>query len=124
MIGIPPIIDDLFDVIDELGGQVVYNEMPRQFAMVGYKEGLVEQYRQFTYPYDIFYRLECMNKDITERKLDGIIHYVQSFCPRQIDEISLRKNIPVPILTIESDRSGPIDERNRTRLEAFFERWQ
>lgn len=124
VVGIPPIISDLFDSIEQLGGAVVFNEMPRQFAMTHYTEDIVEQYRHFTYPYNVRYRIEDIKKEIAQREIDGIIHYIQSFCPKQVDDIAFRQELKIPYLTIESDRPGKLDERNVTRLEAFFERLQ
>ncbi len=122
VIGIPPIINNLFTCIEEMQGIVVFNEMPRQFAMTNYDGDFVEQYRHFTYPYNISYRIADIKNEIKVRKLDGIIHYVQSFCPKQVDDMLFRKEINVPYLTIECDSPGTLDERNLTRLEAFFER--
>jgi benzoyl-CoA reductase/2-hydroxyglutaryl-CoA dehydratase subunit BcrC/BadD/HgdB len=124
IIGIPPIVNNLFAVIEELNGIVIFNEMPRQFSMPDYAEGLIEQYLRFTYPYDISLRLQDIKRNIISRKIDGIIHYCQSFCPRQLDEIVLKKHIDVPMLTLECDRPGPLDERNIIRIEAFLERWK
>lgn len=124
LIGIPPIVTDLFAVVEGLKGCVLYNEMPRQFSMPEFAAGFVEQYMRFTYPYDISLRLQDIKRNIRSRKLDGIIHYAQSFCPRQLDEIVLKKHIDVPLITIECDRPGPLDERNIIRIEAFLERWK
>jgi benzoyl-CoA reductase/2-hydroxyglutaryl-CoA dehydratase subunit BcrC/BadD/HgdB len=124
LIGIPPIVNNLFNVIESLNGVVIYNEIPRQFSMPSFDKGLVGQYTSFTYPYDIQLRLEDINENIVKRKLDGIIHYSQSFCPRQLDEITLKNELKIPFLTIECDRPGMLDERNIMRLEAFLERWK
>lgn len=121
VIGIPPIVNNLFQVIESCNGIVIFNEMPRQFAMTGFRKSLIKQYLEFTYPYSIEDRIKDIQTAITERKLEGIIHYVQSFCPRQIDDVLLRKNCEVPFLTIECDKPGYLDERNITRIEAFFE---
>ncbi len=121
-IGVPPIITDLYDFIESLGARVVFNEMQRQFAMLDSLDAdLLTQYLRYTYPYDIFARLRDINKNIRLRRLDGIIHYVQSFCFRQIQDLIIKKNVPVPVLTIEGDTPGPLDARTRLRIEAFIE---
>jgi len=125
IIGVPPIITDFHEVLTQLGAQVVYNEVQRQFAMVPYVDcDLLEQYLRYTYPYDVFGRLEDINAEIQRRRIDGIIHYVQTFCFRQIQDILIKRNVPVPVLTIEGDRPGPMDARNRLRVEAFMETLQ
>jgi benzoyl-CoA reductase/2-hydroxyglutaryl-CoA dehydratase subunit BcrC/BadD/HgdB len=82
---------------------------------------LLEQYRRYTYPYDVFGRLEDITRQVALRRVDGVIHYVQSFCFRQIQDTILREALDLPFLTLEGDMPGPLDGRNRLRLEAFLE---
>jgi benzoyl-CoA reductase/2-hydroxyglutaryl-CoA dehydratase subunit BcrC/BadD/HgdB len=119
--GIPPIFSDLWGYLEELGADVVFNEMPRQFSMPHDTPDLVEQYWRYTYPYDISGRLADLSQAAAVRKLDGIIHYTQSFCFRQMFDQTLRENLPVPLLTIEGDGPTPLDARTRLRLEAFVD---
>lgn len=119
--GIPPIFSDLFEVLEELGAGVVFNEIPRQFAMLEPSRDLVDQYLKYTYPYDVFGRIEDIGRAVRERRLDGLIHYTQSFCFRQIQDRLLRQRLELPILTIEGDRPGALDHRTRMRLEAFVD---
>lgn len=122
VVGVPPIITDFHAALEGLGVQVVFNEVPRQFAMLPQLDGdLLQQYRRYTYPYDIFGRLEDIRQEIARRRIDGIIHYVQSFCFRQIQDILLKRAVDVPVLTMEGDKPAPLDARSRLRLEAFVE---
>jgi benzoyl-CoA reductase/2-hydroxyglutaryl-CoA dehydratase subunit BcrC/BadD/HgdB len=121
MAGIPPIFSDLWGYLTELGADVVFNEMPRQFSMPYDTADLVEQYWRYTYPYDISGRLEDLAEAVRVRQLDGIIHYTQSFCFRQMFDQALREHLPVPILTIEGDSPTRLDARTRLRLEAFVD---
>jgi len=120
-IGIPPICTDIYASLNEFDAEVIFNEMQRQFAMPYHTETLVEQYCRYTYPYDIFYRLDDIEYECRRRNVDGVIHYVQSFCFRQIQDRIVRERLDLPILTLECDRPGPLEARNRTRLEAFLE---
>jgi benzoyl-CoA reductase/2-hydroxyglutaryl-CoA dehydratase subunit BcrC/BadD/HgdB len=122
-VGVPPIVDDLYDFIEAKGGIVVFNEVQRQFAMFDQGDDIVDQYLKYTYPYGIEARLGDIKAAIIERKIDGIIHYVQSFCSHSVDDIILRQQIEVPILTIECDLPGHLDGKNKTKIEAFLERW-
>ena len=88
--GVPPIIDDIYDVVGEYGGRVVFNEVQRQFSMPGMHHDLAEQYLAYTYPYSIFQRLEDISAEIAHRRIDGMIHYVQSFCHRHIEDLVVR----------------------------------
>ncbi len=119
--GIPPIFSDLWGFLEEVGADVVFNEMPRQFSMPYETADLVEQYWRYTYPYDINGRLADLAAAVQVRHLDGLIHYTQSFCFRQMFDQTLRENLPVPILTIEGDSPTPLDARTRLRLEAFVD---
>ena len=120
-IGVPPIISDLYTFIEDLEGRIVFNETQRQFSMPYPSSTLLEQYLKFTYPYDIFGRIDDIRKEITKRKLDGLIHYVQSFCFRQIEDTILKKSLAIPILTIEGDQPSPIDSRTKMKIEVFLE---
>lgn len=121
-LGVPTILSDLWEAVDGLGARILFHEIPRQFALPdGIDRDLVEAYRRYTYPYGIRGRIEDIRRQVEERHLAGLIHYVQSFCHRQMYDRLLRKHLSVPILTIEADRPGAVDERTRTRLEAFVE---
>ena len=120
-VGVPPIVDGLYEYIESNGGLVVYNETQRQFAMLSPAESLAEQYSRYTYPYGISVRLEDIRAECRRRALDGVIHYVQSFCFRRIEDRMLREGVGVPVLTVECDRPGPPSGQLKTRLEAFVQ---
>ncbi len=120
-LGVPPIVSGLYDFLEGLGARVVFNETQRQFSMPYRIDDLVEQYRAYTYPYDIFHRIEDISRELQARRVDGVIHYVQSFCFRQIEDLVLRKSIALPILTLEGDKPTEIDARTKIRLEGFLE---
>jgi len=120
-IGVPPIMTDLYDYLESKGARVVYNEIQRQFTMPFETKDLVEQYALYTYPYDIFWRLEDISREIKSRNIHGIIHYAQSFCYRQIQDLIIRRKLNIPILTIEGDRPLHLDARTKMRIDAFVE---
>lgn len=119
--GIPPIFTDLWDYLAELGAGVVFHEFPRQFSMPQAGSDLTAQYLHYTYPYDIFGRLADLKEAVRTRRLDGLVHYTQSFCFRQIFDQLIRERLNLPVLTIEGDRPSPLDARTRMRLEAFVD---
>lgn len=120
-LGVPSIWTGVYDWLERDGIRVVYNEMQRQFSMPGFERDLVTQYLEFTYPYDIFFRLEEIRIESTRRRIDGFVHYVQSFCFRQMEDRILRKCLNKPILTLEGDLPGNPDGRTINRMEAFLE---
>lgn len=121
ILGVPPIFSGFVECVEQAGADVVFNEVPRQFAMPGDSLDLVSQYASYTYPYSFFGRLKDIVTETGRRRLDGVINYVQSFCFRQIEEIILRERLSVPVLTIEGSEPGPVDARTKFRIEAFID---
>lgn len=120
-IGVPPIIPDLYDYLEQNGARVVFNEIQRQFSMPGATTDLVEQYRNYTYPYPVFGRLEDIAREVKRRGIQGLIHYTQSFCFRQIEDMIFREKLKIPLLTLEGDKPSRLDARTKMRLEAFLD---
>jgi benzoyl-CoA reductase/2-hydroxyglutaryl-CoA dehydratase subunit BcrC/BadD/HgdB len=120
-IGVPPIFIDFYSYIEDLGVKIVFNETQRQFSMPFETKDLIEQYLLYTYPYDVFARIEDIKTEVKKRDIQGIIHYTQSFCFRQIQDMAIRKFLDIPILTIEGDSPMPLDARTRVRIESFVE---
>jgi len=120
-IGVPPIFTDFYDYIESLGAKIVWNEVQRQFTMPFETQDLVEQYALYTYPYDVFGRIEDIKREIERRNIAGLIHYTQSFCFRQIQDLIIRKHVNIPILTIEGDAPAKLDARSKIRIESFVE---
>jgi benzoyl-CoA reductase/2-hydroxyglutaryl-CoA dehydratase subunit BcrC/BadD/HgdB len=120
-VGVPPINPDLHQFIEDLGCHIIYNEVQRQFALPYGQLGILDRYLHYTYPYGIFARLADMKREIERRQLKGIIHYVQAFCYRTIEDIILRESLGLPVLTIEGDLPRQLDTRTKLRLEAFVE---
>lgn len=120
-IGVPPILLDIYEFIGSVGGHVVYNETQRQFSLPFAADDIVERYLLYTYPYGVFARLADIQEEIKRRDIRGIVHYVQAFCFRAIEDVILRETIGVPILTIEGDLPKTLDTRTKLRLEAFIE---
>lgn len=125
-LGVPPIVP-IHAFLEARNATVVYNEIQREFAMLGEYPTIEEQYTNYTYPYSASFRFEKAIHEIKKRNVDGIIHYVQSFCHRQLEDIILRrllesKGLNIPLLTLEFDKpSNKIDARVATRIEAFLE---
>jgi benzoyl-CoA reductase/2-hydroxyglutaryl-CoA dehydratase subunit BcrC/BadD/HgdB len=120
-VGVPPISPDLLTFVEEAGCHIIYNEVQRQFALPFPSADLTERYRLYTYPYGIFARLPDIKAEIERRRLKGIIHYVQAFCYRVIEDIILKESLEVPVITIEGDMPKALDTRTKLRLEAFIE---
>ena len=120
-IGVPPIVTDFHDFIGSVGGHVVYNETQRQFSLPYEADDIIERYLHYTYPYGIFARLEDIQQEIKRRDIQGVIHYIQAFCYRAIEDVILRDVLTVPVVSVEGDLPRKLDTRTRLRIEAFIE---
>ena len=134
-LGVPAIMSGLYDALERLGARVVFNETQRQFAMLPPSQSedaslrrtgpgesdLVEQYRRYTYPYRVWGRIDDIRREVAARRIAGVIHYVQNFCYRQMEDVILREALGVPMLTLEGDLPGPVDARTQLRIESFVE---
>ena len=120
-LGVPSVFAQFYEYIESLDARVVFNEIQRQFSMPYKDKDLLDMYLNYTYPYEISGRIEDIKRAVKERDLDGLIHYTQTFCYRQIYDIILRESLPLPILTLEGDRPGQIDSRTAIRIETFIE---
>ena len=121
VLGVPPVFSNFYQYIESIGARVVFNEVQRQFSMPYDTDDMVDQYTLYTYPYGSGARIKDIEKAIRERELDGLVHYTQTFCFRQLYDIVLREKLNIPILTIEGDRPGEIDRRTALRMDAFVE---
>lgn len=122
-IGVPPMTIDIYEFVEKFDASFVYNEVQREFAFPrGDKaKNIYYQYYDYTYPYDVDFRIEELKRQIEERKLDGLIHYTQAFCHRAVEDIVLKEKLDVPILNIEGDKLNTLDARTKLRLEAFLD---
>ena len=121
-IGVPPIFDDIYDVLESYGARVVFNEVQRQFSMPFDTDDIVEQYLLYTYPYPVFRRIDDIKQQVQLRGVHGIIHYAETFCFRQIEDIVMRKSfMGMPYIMIEGGESFKVDARTRMRLQSFVE---
>lgn len=120
-VGVPPIFSNIYDFIASKKADIVFNEVQRQFSIPYFHEDYIQRYLDYTYPYDVFKRIQDIKNQIVERKIHGIVHYVQSFCYRQIQDVVIKNKIDIPIITIEGDEPGEIDARTKIRIESFIE---
>ncbi|MBN1369371.1 MAG: 2-hydroxyacyl-CoA dehydratase [Dehalococcoidaceae bacterium] len=121
-IGVPPVFArPLYDYTEEFGARVVFNETQRQFAMPEPGASLAEQYSNYTYPYSIDRRIDDISTQLSLRRIDGVIHYVQSFCHRAIGDIVFKARLNLPVLTLEGGSDYSLNQHLKTRLEAFID---
>ena len=122
-IGVPPMTCDIYDFVENFDAHFIYNEVQREFAFPrGHlAKNIYEQYYDYTYVYDLNFRLNEIKNQIQERNIDGIIHYTQAFCYRSIEDIVIKKELNIPVLNIEGDKTNSLDSRTKLRIEAFID---
>jgi benzoyl-CoA reductase/2-hydroxyglutaryl-CoA dehydratase subunit BcrC/BadD/HgdB len=124
-IGVPSVYGrDLYSYLESNGARVVFNETQRQFAMPQPGNSLAEQYSNYTYPYSIYERLKDITTELSRRRIDGVIHYVQAFCHRGIGDIIFRHALKLPVLTLEGNDDFFLNNHIKTRVEAFLDMLQ
>jgi benzoyl-CoA reductase/2-hydroxyglutaryl-CoA dehydratase subunit BcrC/BadD/HgdB len=128
ILGVPSIFaEDLCAFLEgDCGARVVFNETQRQFSLP-FDCDLVEQYLRFTYPYGYQPRIDDIRAEVVRRRIDGLIHYVQAFCFRELTDALIREDLrssvraDVPVLTITGNHDRRLDAHLQTRLEAFVD---
>ncbi len=120
IIGIPPIYSDIFVFLESLNVVVVYLETAVEFGRVGDFSDIVEAYYQYSYPYELKYRVEKIKKEIKRRDIDAVINYTQTFCFHRNEHLIFEKELGLPVLRIEGDLPGPMDESTKLRIETFI----
>jgi benzoyl-CoA reductase/2-hydroxyglutaryl-CoA dehydratase subunit BcrC/BadD/HgdB len=124
-IGVPSVYGrELYAYLETQGARVAFNEIQRQFTMPQPGNSLAEQYSNYTYPYSIYERLKDITTEISRRRTDGVIHYVQAFCHRGIGDIIFRHGLRLPILTLEGNDDFFLTNHIKTRVEAFLDMLQ
>lgn len=122
-IGTPPVLLDIYDYVEKFNARFVYNEVQREFAFprADKCKNIYEQYYDYTYPYSLDFRLNEIEKQIKERKIDAIINYTQAFCYRNAEHIVIKEKLNVPVLNVEGDKANCLDSRTKLRIEAFLD---
>ncbi|WP_430883759.1 2-hydroxyacyl-CoA dehydratase family protein [Fusibacter sp. JL216-2] len=121
--GVPPMQGDLYDYLESMDARVVFNEVQREFMFPRWaaSKNIVDQYLDYTYPYDLSSRLADINDQVELRKIDAIIHYTQAFCHKAAEDMIVKTELSVPVLQIEGDKLNCLDARTKLRIEAFVD---
>lgn len=119
--GVPPMEPGLFPLVESAGARFVFHEVQRQYSMPERAGDLAGQYLAYSYPYSLSGRALDINAQSSLRRLDGIVHYVQSFCHRNMEDVIFSRLLHLPLLTIECDCPGGLGAAALARLESFVQ---
>jgi len=120
-LGVPPITPEILSRVEQLGARFVFHEVARQFSMPNPARDIIEQYLDYTYPYTLHARSADINRESERRSLDGLVHYVQSFCHRNMEDVVFTRALGAPLLTVECDCPGELGVAATSRLESFIQ---
>lgn len=127
---------EIFDIIEKFGGKIIIDAtgsgeriLPTPFSQ---QEIYEDPYKAFMKSYlfgitDIFQRpnipfYNWLNKNISEKKIKGIIYYHYTWCDKWGAEAAyFRKSANCPVLTIEFNDEYPINMNILTQIESFIE---
>lgn len=112
---------DLYHFLESEGAHVVFNETQRQRAMPIPGESLAEQYANLTRPYLVSHRLRDIVVELKARRVDGIVHYNQAFCGKEIPAMLMRRTAGLPAITLDGNDEYTLGKRIKARLRNFLE---
>ena len=119
--GIPTILSNLGETLEEMGARVVLWETERDFAMVEPADSLVDQYLGYAYPRGLEARLERFLPLLKLRGVDSVLINAQAFCHHNLELRRVEQALAAyPTLVLESDAPGSVTARDRVRLEGFL----
>ncbi len=123
LVGVPPIYPDFHEVCESFGMQVVFDELPWEFARMGGRTltTMARNYAGYTFARDLEYRFDALERELVRRRVDGIVHYTQYACHHVLEDDMLRERLDLPMLTVQGDLPRICPEQERLRLEAFAE---
>jgi len=123
LVGVPPIYPDFHEVAEGFGLQLVFDELPWEFARLGGRDigSMARSYADYTFARQLPHRLELLERELRARRVDGIIHYTQYACHHVLEDEVLRSRFDLPMLTVQGDLPRRCPEQEKLRLEAFAE---
>lgn len=123
LVGVPPIYPDFHQVCEAFGMQVVFDELPWEFARLTGRSlpSMARAYADYTFARDLEFRLDLLEKELGRRHVDGVVHYTQYACHHILEDEVLRQRLELPLLTLQGDLPRNCPEQERLRLEAFSE---
>jgi hypothetical protein len=123
LVGVPPIYPDFHEVCEAFGMQVVFDELPWEFARVGGRTqaSMARNYAGYTFARDLEYRFGKLEEELKRRRVEGVVHYTQYACHHVLEDDMLRERLDLPMLTVQGDLARPCPEQEKLRLEAFSE---
>lgn len=124
LFGVPPILSDLYAYLEARAARVVLNETQRDFAQIPSAPGMDEHYAtRFAYPYSIHARLGKFLPELSQRRVDAVLVYAQSFCHHNVELPAVRRALAsagLPFVVLDADLPGLLDGAQRLRLDTLL----
>jgi len=121
LLGVPPVYVDFHKRCSEMGVDIVFDEMPYEFARLCGKDlkTLSESYASYSFALPLSTRFARLKPILEERGVEAIIHYTQYACHHTLEDSLIRKFFNKPVLTIQGDLPGQMPEGVALRIESL-----
>ncbi len=120
LIGDPCPTPELFGLLEALGAEVFFQEAIESWAMPGSSSASLS-WRTLECPHlwEAGRRSVRIHDEVLARSLYALIHIVWSGAYRKIEEISIKEEVHVPILTLEFSYPAVLTPAHTMRIESF-----
>jgi hypothetical protein len=106
ILGIPPFENSFYEVLDDAGALVVYEELGLEGFPLGHFSDLALLYNQLSLPYGIKVRRDKLEKEKTERSVDAFIYCTHSLAESRSNVVFLESELGTPFYIFEI-KNGP-----------------
>lgn len=128
ILGTPPCDNPFYEVLDEVGALVVYEESGLEGFPLGHFSELALLYNQIAIPYGIKVRRDRLEKEKTERSIDAFIYCTHALSESRNNALFLEGELGTPIYIFEmksSEEASVLECRLLRRfLDEFAEKYQ
>jgi hypothetical protein len=101
ILGTPPFDNSFYEVLDDAGALVVFDEAGLEGFPLGHFSDLALLYNQLSLPYGIKVRREKLEKEKTERSVDAFIYCTHSLSESKTNVVFLESELRVPFYIFE-----------------------
>jgi len=123
VIGTPPFDDHFYDVLDEAGALVVYEEAGLEAFPLGHFSELALLYNQISLPYGIKARRDRLEKEKAERSIDAFLYCTHSLSESRNNALFLEGELQTPVYVFEIKNGEEASKLECRLLRRFFDEY-
>lgn len=122
LVGASELVGDIGARVEALGGRVVHDEWRAAAAFSRLSDDLVSRYMDLHLAYGLTARVEALRAIERARRLDGWLVITSPFGASNLERVAFTRRLGRPVLALEVQDAGALDEAGLLRLEAFSRR--